>query len=318
MDYYSILGVNTTASEEEIKKAYRKLAIKYHPDKNEGSKEAEEKFKQISEAYAILGEESKRREYDTQRKNQSSFSFDDFVNNFGANQFKEKGNGFNYRGRTQTRTMPSSEYLDININYKTTLAEALSGIAIDLSFNRKRLNYSRNSTAFTREDEEKEIKIQLNLKKVYLQIKKEEGVYRAKVRVARLGHEDINQRTNIWGDLEQVPLFGDLYVHIEIEVPEKVEIENNNIIQQIEIPLVKVLKKGEKIRIETLHGKKYDAEINQPKHLNDLKFTLNGEGILSEQNKIGNYVIRFEILSPDLTKLNKEEKEKFLSLLKDI
>jgi len=63
-DYYKILGVSKTASVEEIKKEYRKLAIKYHPDKNQGNKKAEEKFKEINEAYDILGNPKKREKYD--------------------------------------------------------------------------------------------------------------------------------------------------------------------------------------------------------------------------------------------------------------
>ncbi|RKY42871.1 MAG: molecular chaperone DnaJ [Candidatus Makaraimicrobium thalassicum] len=62
-DYYELLGVNRDASSGEIKKAYRKLAVKYHPDKNPGNKEAEEKFKEISHAYEILSDASKRRQY---------------------------------------------------------------------------------------------------------------------------------------------------------------------------------------------------------------------------------------------------------------
>ncbi len=63
-DYYEILGVSKSASQDELKKAYRKLAMKYHPDKNSGDKEAETKFKEISEAYDILKDEQKRAAYD--------------------------------------------------------------------------------------------------------------------------------------------------------------------------------------------------------------------------------------------------------------
>lgn len=63
-DYYTILGVDKSASQADIKKAYRGLAKKYHPDKNKGDKTAEDKFKDISEAYEVLGDEEKRRQYD--------------------------------------------------------------------------------------------------------------------------------------------------------------------------------------------------------------------------------------------------------------
>jgi len=63
-DYYKLLGVEKNASVDEIKKAYRKLAFKYHPDKNQGNKEAEEHFKQINEAYAVLSDSQKRQQYD--------------------------------------------------------------------------------------------------------------------------------------------------------------------------------------------------------------------------------------------------------------
>lgn len=65
MDYYETLGLSRDCSEVEIKKAYRKLAMKYHPDRNKDNKEAEEKFKQISEAYAVLSDKEKRQQYDS-------------------------------------------------------------------------------------------------------------------------------------------------------------------------------------------------------------------------------------------------------------
>ena len=63
-DYYEVLGVSKSADATEIKKAYRKLALKYHPDKNPGDKEAEEKFKEAAEAYDVLSNEEKKRRYD--------------------------------------------------------------------------------------------------------------------------------------------------------------------------------------------------------------------------------------------------------------
>ena len=63
-DYYDILGINKSASSSEIKKAYRKKAIAYHPDKNPGDAEAEKKFKEAAEAYEVLGDEQKRAQYD--------------------------------------------------------------------------------------------------------------------------------------------------------------------------------------------------------------------------------------------------------------
>jgi len=72
-DYYKILGVDKKASPEEIKKAYRKLAVKYHPDKNQGNKNAENQFKSINEAYEVLGDPVKRKKYDELGQNWNKF-----------------------------------------------------------------------------------------------------------------------------------------------------------------------------------------------------------------------------------------------------
>ncbi len=114
-DYYQLLGIKKDASEEDIKKAYRKMAMKYHPDHTKGDKAAEEKFKKISEAYAVLSDKKKRREYDTfgaegfqQRFTQEDifrgFDFGDIFREFGfgGDFFSGRGRGsgtrFNFGG----------------------------------------------------------------------------------------------------------------------------------------------------------------------------------------------------------------------------
>lgn len=107
-DYYKILGVEKSAPEDDIKKAYRKLAMKYHPDRNPGNKQAEEKFKKLSEAYAVLSDAEKRKQYDSfgsdafrQRYSQEdifrNFDFSDILKEFGF----DMGGG---RGRSRTFT----------------------------------------------------------------------------------------------------------------------------------------------------------------------------------------------------------------------
>lgn len=96
-DYYEVLGVNKNASDDEIKKAYRKLAVKYHPDKNPGDKEAEAKFKEINEAHDILSDKQKRARYD-------QFGHSG-VGGAGGNPFSGGGNpfeggNFNFNGQS--------------------------------------------------------------------------------------------------------------------------------------------------------------------------------------------------------------------------
>ena len=84
LDYYNVLGVSTNATQDEIKKAYKKLAIKYHPDKNQGNKEAEQKFKEINEAYQVLGDPEKRKRYDALGSNWDKFEQYERAHNTGG------------------------------------------------------------------------------------------------------------------------------------------------------------------------------------------------------------------------------------------
>jgi curved DNA-binding protein len=102
-DYYQVLGVGKKATEEEIKKAYRKLAVKYHPDKNQGNKTAEEKFKEVSEAYQVLGDAEKRKQYDKLGANWKQYQ------QGGFEQGPRTGGS---RGRTHSYGTPDGDFFD--------------------------------------------------------------------------------------------------------------------------------------------------------------------------------------------------------------
>lgn len=144
-DYYEVLGVAKGASDDEIKKAFRKLAVKYHPDKNPGDKEAEEKFKEINEAYSVLSDKTKRSRYDQfghagvggdgggdpfagfRGANGQSFNFD-----FGGGGFEDIlgsifGFGGGFRGARRGRDYRTS----ITIDFEEAIFGATKTISVD-------------------------------------------------------------------------------------------------------------------------------------------------------------------------------------------
>ena len=131
-DYYEVLGVSKTANADEIKKAYRKLAMKYHPDKNQGDKTAEEKFKECAEAYEVLSNSEKRQRYDqfghdglrgSGMHDYSRMNADDIFSSFGDifGDFFGGGGGFSSR-----RSNPNAprKGLDLETNVNLTLEQA--------------------------------------------------------------------------------------------------------------------------------------------------------------------------------------------------
>ncbi len=165
-DYYQTLGIGKNASAEEIKKAYRKLAMKYHPDHTKGDKAAEEKFKKISEAYAVLSDKEKRQQYDTfgstgfhQRFSQEDifkgFDFSDIFKEFGFggtgfSSGRQGGNRFSFNagdmfgGRArQQRPVKGS---DLVYELPLTLHEAASGTRKTITFQHKGRSENVNVT----------------------------------------------------------------------------------------------------------------------------------------------------------------------------
>lgn len=158
-DYYETLGVAKSALAEDIKKAYRKLALKYHPDRNPGNKEAEERFKQISEAYAVLSDPKKRNQYDTLGMGgfQQSHSEEDIFRGFnmgdlfkdlgfgGGDIFstifgKQQGRGGRQRAQYQdfgdyiTREREPARDLDLNYELEIPFMDAIHGSEKRISF----------------------------------------------------------------------------------------------------------------------------------------------------------------------------------------
>ena len=135
-DYYEVLEVSKTASGEEIKKAFRRLAMQYHPDRNPGNKEAEQKFKEINEAYEVLKDEQKRAAYD--RYGHQAFSGGAGGNPFGGFDFNFGGAGgfadifsdvfSEFMGGGSRRQSYAVRGSDIRYNMEISLEEAFTGI----------------------------------------------------------------------------------------------------------------------------------------------------------------------------------------------
>ena len=145
-DYYEVLGVGRDASESELKSAYRKLAKKYHPDANPGDAEAEKKFKEASEAYAVLSDADKRRQYD--QFGHSAFegaggaggfdmNMDDIFGSFG-DIFSDLFGGFGFGGGGRRRD-PNAPTRGANIQTRVviTLEEACFGVDKEIEINQK-------------------------------------------------------------------------------------------------------------------------------------------------------------------------------------
>lgn len=148
-DYYEVLGVSKTATPEEIKKAYRKLALKYHPDKNPGDKDAQEKFIEAAEAYEVLSNDEKRQKYDQFGHNMGpqgfsgggaggfggfgggGFTVEDIFEQFGdifGGRFGGQWGGAT-GGRASSARRPTRKGSDLRIKVKMTLAEIATGVS---------------------------------------------------------------------------------------------------------------------------------------------------------------------------------------------
>ncbi len=138
-DYYEVLGLSRDCSREDIKKAYRKLARQYHPDVNNGNPESEEKFKVISEAYAVLSNEDKRRQYDQFGFSRNLFKDYDFGSTFSEFGFGDIfdtifGTGFGSSFSGRQRGMRKKRGSDINVGIEISFKEAAYGVEKEIEY----------------------------------------------------------------------------------------------------------------------------------------------------------------------------------------
>ena len=168
-NYYDILGVNKNASDDEIKKAYRNLAKKYHPDLNPGNKEAAEKLKEVNQAYGVLSDKTKKQNYDSYGDENGPQGFGGFgsggfsgFGGFGGADFGDFGDIFSNifggafgGGRSSRRASAQAQGADIQVKMKLSFVEAAFGVKKNINLNRSETcphckgTGAKNGTDFT-------------------------------------------------------------------------------------------------------------------------------------------------------------------------
>lgn len=312
-NYYEILEVNSTASAEDIKKSYRRLSKIYHPDANSGDKNAEERFKKISEAYSIISDPNKRNQYDLKLNGSkiNATSFEEWVNNMN-DEFKEtysRRSGFSSsRFRNPKQNI---DHLNINKTLEVDIKNLVTSDPIQLIYEKIEIAPDMKSAKVT-----KTLNIKINLREKYIGMYEKEGSYFINIRLSKMGNETVRGITNIIsGNTEKIVSIGDLNIEIKILINnDRIKIEDGDIIHEIDTTLDKVLFKKEKIRIDTIFNKSYNAEITTPKYLNKLSFNIRDLGFVKKNGLLGSYIIKFNIIAPDLSKLTKDE----INVLKNV
>lgn len=271
MDYYKVLGVEKGSSSTETKKAYRKLALKYHPDKNKGDKASEAKFKEISEAYAVLSDPEKKQQYDTygsadfrQRYSQedifSGFDINDILRQFngggggrGGTSFRSAGGGspfgsfFNQGGGGcgGGGCHPAPEKgQDMTYQITVSLEDVLLGAE-------KTISLRKNGTA-----QNVSVKIPKGI---------EEG---KKLRLQGKGAASRNGGPA-----------GDLYLKVDIGASEQFSRKGDDLVIQRLISFTQACL-GTKVEVETLEGKKFMVTI-APGTPHDSRLRIRGYGLPS-------------------------------------
>lgn len=316
-DYYNILGVSRGASQDEIKKKYRKLAAKYHPDKNPDDKSAEDKFKEIGEAYEVLKDPEKRKLYDKVGSDWKRYQ------DAGAS-----GDGFNwsqYAGRGGGQ----------RINMEDIFGGARSGSGAGSPFSsffetifgggdpfagqqsQARQYQSRAGQTVSQKGRDTKAEVDVDLKDVLTGVEKQFRINGERVKLKIPAGIEDGKRLKLKGkgQLSQTGgSKGDLYLKVNVIEPEGFERKGDDIYQKIPLDLYTAVLGGE-YTAQTLNGK---IKLNiPPETQNGRTFRLPGRGLpqFKKNGKKGDYFLKTKIEIPE--KLTKKEKELFKKLAEE-
>lgn len=290
IDYYKVLGVPKDANEQTIKKAYRKLARKYHPDLNPGDQEAEKKFKEINEANEVLSHQENRKKYDEYGK--------DWQHADAYEQAKQQQN----RGGNQQRYSNSSQYNESDFS---DFFESMFGGAS---------RASRNQAGFRGQDYNAEL--QLDLKDVYVSHKRTLTVNGKNIRItipAGIENGQVIKISGHGGPGANNGPKGDLFITFTINNNSAFQRDKANLYKTVDLDLYTALLGGH-ITVETFDGK---VKLTiKPETQNGTRVKLKGKGfpVYKKADAFGDLFIMYTIKTP--TNLTEKEKELFTELSK--
>ena len=294
-DYYTILGVNKLATKDEIKKAYRNLAKKYHPDKTKGDKTLEEKFKDLSEAYEVLGNEENRKKYDKLGANWKNQQQQSDTGGFDYSQYYKNTGG---HGQHQTFEGDPEMFSDF---FNNIFGGGFStGSGNRRATSRKGQNYAADMEISLEEAYNGGVRI-INVNGKKLRIKTKPGTKnKQRIKLSGKGSPGINGGNA-----------GDLIITIHILPNSKFIRKGNNLHIDIEVNLYTAVLGGT-IDVPTLQG---IVKMTLPKGTQGGKtLRLKGKGMpeYSSESRFGDLYVKTIITIP--TNLNKEKEELFIKL----
>ncbi|MBT8383128.1 MAG: J domain-containing protein [Ignavibacteriaceae bacterium] len=306
-DYYKILGVEKSATKDEIKKAYRKLALKYHPDRNPDNKAAEEKFKEITEAHEVLSDPEKRKKYDTLGANWKQYQntgggFDDFFSQFGGRQSSGRGGSFEFSGDLGDLFGNLSGFSDFFDGFFGGSRKGFGG------FNRA----SRQN----QNGQDLEATLYVPLEEAYNGATKDILINNKKLRIKIEPGTNAGTKLRLksqGGDAIGRGIKGDLYLTIKIEKHPFYELDEEDIYYDLDIDLYTAALGGKK-RITLINNKTINLDIPEGTDSGKV-FRVGNFGLKkSGSGERGNLFIRIKVETPK--NLNKKEKELIKELQK--